>query len=64
VGYIEKQKSETGSTKEDFEYRWGPRAKVEVDEKAMHAFIIQMYGESAIEGFEKEIEKAAGGDDV
>jgi len=64
VGYIEKQKAEAGSTKEDFEYRWGPRAKVEIEEKAVRAFIIQMYGESAIDGFEKEIEKAAGGDDA
>ena len=42
LGYIDKQKVETGSTKEDFEYRWGSRAKVEVEEKDVRAFIIQV----------------------
>ncbi|CAG8481715.1 236_t:CDS:2 [Ambispora gerdemannii] len=63
-GYLDKQKSglvDQVSEKEHFEYRWGPRAKVEFPENSIVQFIKTIYGREAGPDFAKQIQRASGG---
>ncbi|KAJ3342947.1 Melanoma-associated antigen F1 [Gonapodya sp. JEL0774] len=43
------------------EYKWGPRAKVEVDEEGIVAFIRDFYPEDRLQAVQKQLEKIGGG---
>ncbi|CAG8761955.1 736_t:CDS:2, partial [Acaulospora morrowiae] len=65
-GYLVKQKvsvvenpSQT-SDKDPVEYRWGPRAKIEMPESNLCDFIKAVYGNDAPPDLEKRIERASG----
>ncbi|CAG8531069.1 1000_t:CDS:2 [Ambispora leptoticha] len=63
-GYLDRQKSglvDQVSEKEHFEYRWGPRAKVEFPENSIIQFIKTIYGRDAGPDLAKQIQRASGG---
>lgn len=64
-GYLDRQK--TSSTdqsqnleKDPFEYRWGPRAKIEIPENNLNKFIRALFGHDVPPDFDKQIERSAG----
>jgi len=57
--FIVKNKVVTNN-QETFEFRWGPRARVEVSAESIVEFISEIYGEEADNNFKKELKKQAG----
>ncbi|CAG8489573.1 8404_t:CDS:2 [Racocetra fulgida] len=65
-GYLDKQKSgfadnsSQAPEREHVEYRWGPRAKIEMPEANLCDFIKSVYGDDAPPDIIKQIERASG----
>ncbi|RIB28767.1 MAGE family-domain-containing protein [Gigaspora rosea] len=65
-GYLDKQKSGFADSssqapeKDHVEYRWGPRAKIEMPETNLCDFIKSVYGGDAPPDIDKQIERASG----
>ncbi|KAJ3093165.1 hypothetical protein HK102_006081 [Quaeritorhiza haematococci] len=61
-GYLDKAKIQ-GTENDYYEYKWGPRAKVEFPEENVVAFMLEMYADandSVREKLAKEIKRSAG----
>lgn len=66
-GYLEKVRVLSDGSSPSHEWRWGARAEVEIGEKAIASFIVDLYGDGAkseTEGITNEllkrIERAVG----
>jgi len=64
-GYLDKQKTNRSdqsqnSEKEPLEYRWGPRAKIEMPESNLVEFIRALFGRDAPSDLDKQIERSSG----
>ncbi|CAG8646897.1 10124_t:CDS:2 [Cetraspora pellucida] len=65
-GYLDKQKSGFADSssqapeREHVEYRWGPRAKIEMPEENLCGFIKSVYGDDVPSDIIKQIERASG----
>ncbi|RIA96908.1 MAGE family-domain-containing protein [Glomus cerebriforme] len=64
-GYLDKQKTSRtdqsqNSEKEPLEYRWGPRAKIEMPESNLIKFIRAIFGQDAPPDLDKQVERSSG----
>jgi len=63
-GYLDKQKISTDQSqnleKDPLEYRWGPRAKIEMPENNLIKFIRALFGHDAPPDLDKQIERSSG----
>jgi len=57
--YLTKVKTTTNGA-DEVEYRWGPRAQVEVKKEDLIEFIKEIYGDEADATFVRELKKQAG----
>uniref|UniRef100_A0A1D1Z808 Melanoma-associated antigen G1 n=1 Tax=Anthurium amnicola TaxID=1678845 RepID=A0A1D1Z808_9ARAE len=64
-GYLDRQKTNRAdqsqnSEKDPLEYRWGPRAKIEISENNLIRFIRALFGDDAPPDLDKQIERSSG----
>jgi len=64
-GYLDKQKTNRidqsqNSEKDPLEYRWGPRAKIEMPENNLIKFIRALFGHDTPPDLDKQIERSSG----
>ncbi|GES74228.1 MAGE-domain-containing protein [Rhizophagus clarus] len=64
-GYLDRQKTSRtdqsqNSEKDPLEYRWGPRAKIEMSESNLIKFIRALFGHDVPPDFDKQIERSSG----
>ncbi len=59
MGYLEKKVNKRGAENQEVEYRWGPRAKVEMRGEDMVEFISHLYADPSPE-IKSAIGKAGG----